>query len=129
VILENDPRIVELLRWFLERRGHRVRAAANVEEARELLRERRPDLLLSDLDLGGENARDHLPELARSGALPPTLVVSGFLDNHLARELLAIPGVAGVMPKPFEFERLERWIEEFLARGVRAAPPVDAAAP
>jgi DNA-binding response OmpR family regulator len=129
VILENDPRIVELLRWFLERRGHSVRTASTFDEARELLRARKPDLLLSDLDLGDDNARDHLPELARAGALPPTLVVSGFLDSELARELLAIPGIAGVMPKPFEFERLERWIEDFFAASACPVRANDAAAP
>lgn len=121
LIVENDARIVELLRWFLERRGHGVRAAASFAQAREQLAERRPDLLLSDVELGGENARELLPQLSREGLLPPTLVVSGYVDRGLADELLAIPGVVGVMPKPFQFERLERWIEEFLERA-RSAP-------
>ena len=128
LIVENDARIVELLRWFLERRGHRVRAAASFGEARSLLAERRPDLMLSDVELGAENARAQLPELAREGVLPPTLVVSGYLDHDLSRELLAIPGVVGVLPKPFEFERLERWIEAFLVRA-HSEPLAPAAAP
>ncbi len=129
VIVENDARIVELLRWFLERRGHSVRAAASFAQARVLLAERTPDLMLSDVELGAENAREQLPELARAGMLPPTLVVSGYLDHDLGRELLAIPGVVGVLPKPFEFARLERWIDEFLARPRPSAACVDAAAP
>jgi len=116
LIIENDARIVELLRWFLERRGHRVRTTETFAQARALLAERKPDLVLSDVELGGESARSLLPELARDGVLPPTLVVSGFVDRDLARELMSIPGVVGVMPKPFEFERLERWIEDYFRR-------------
>lgn len=125
LIVENDERIVELLRWFLERRGHRVRATGSFAAARELIAERAPDLLLSDIELGSENARECLPRLAREGVLPPTLVVSGYVDRDVADELLAIPNVVGVLPKPFEFERLERWIEEHLQR-VRAAVTVSA---
>lgn len=121
LIVENDERIVELLRWFLERRGHRVRSAPSFAAARLLLAERRPDLLLSDVELGGENARDLLPQLAREGVLPATLVVSGHIDRELADELLAVPNVLGVLPKPFEFARLERWITEHLARLRRPA--------
>ena len=129
MIVENDARIVELLRWFFERRGHRVRAASTFAQARVLLNERRPDLLLSDIELGDENAREILPELAREALLPPTLVVSGYLDHDLAAELLAIPGVAGVMPKPFEFERLERWISDFFQRSACTVPAQDPSAP
>lgn len=119
LIVENDARIVELLLWFLRRRGHEVRAAASFAEARLRIAERRPDLLLSDVELGTENARQLLPDLAREGLLPPTLVVSGFVDHDLAAELLAVPGVQAVMHKPFEFERLERWIDDFFQRPAR----------
>ena len=116
LIVENDLRIAELLRWFLERRGHRVRSTSTFTQARELVAQCKPDLMLSDIELGTENARDLLPTLARDGVLPPTLVVSGYLDADLAQELMNIPGVVGVLPKPFEFERLERWIADYLAR-------------
>jgi DNA-binding response OmpR family regulator len=121
LIVENDARIVELLQWFLRRRGHQVRAVATFAEARQRIAERRPDLLLSDVELGTENARTLLPDLARDGLLPPTLVVSGFVDHELSLELLAIPGVQAVIQKPFEFERLERWIDDFFHRAAQPA--------
>ena len=113
LVIENDARIVELLTWFLERRGHRVRAVTSFAQARQQIRERRPDLVLSDVDLGVENATKALPELAAEGLLPPTLVVSGIVDSELSASMRAIPGVIGVLAKPFEFQRLERWIEDF----------------
>jgi len=117
LVVENDARIVELMRWFLERRGYDVRSAQSIVEVREQLARRRPDLMLSDIELGRDNGREFLPQLSREGLLPPTLVVSGFLDAVLADELQAVPEVVGVLAKPFEFDRLERQIEAALDAG------------
>jgi len=107
VLLDNDARIVELVEWFLGTRGYRVRTAASFAELRARLDEGPCDLLISDLDLGAESALTELPRLAAERALPPTLVVSGFLDATNQRSVLEVPGVVGTLPKPFEFEDLE----------------------
>lgn len=127
MLVENDPRIAELMCLFLGRRGYQVRSAASLDEARRLLAERRPDLLLSDIELGAANGREFLPQLSREQLLPPTLVVSGYLDAEIAAELRHVPEVLGVLAKPFEFDRLQRRIEEALgeaaARRSAAARP------
>lgn len=121
LLLDNDARITELVAWFLEARGHRVRIANSFAEARARIEERAPDLLLSDLELGRENARTELPALARAGRLPPTLVVSGYLDAAVIDELSRLPGVVGTLAKPYELAVLERRIEEALAASAVAA--------
>jgi DNA-binding response OmpR family regulator len=115
LLIDNDPRLVELVAALLTHQGHTVRTAGSFREARERLREERPDLALSDLDLGVENGRLELPQLAREGLLPPTLVVSGFLDSELDVELSAIPGVLGTISKPFDLDRLCERIDACLA--------------
>jgi DNA-binding response OmpR family regulator len=115
LLVDNDARITELVAWFLEARGHRVRIANSFHEARLRIEERTPDLLLSDVELGRENARTELPALARAGRLPPTLVVSGYLDAAVVRELSSVPGVVGTLAKPYELAVLERRIAEALA--------------
>lgn len=106
LVIENDRRLGELLVLFLERQGHRVRRATSFAEARALLRDAPPGLLLSDLELGLEDARTILPALAAEGLLPPTLVVSGYLDTAVTSALSSVPGVVGFVPKPFEFSEL-----------------------
>ncbi len=115
LVVENDARIVELLCMFLARRGYRVRGARTLEEARAELERAPADLMLSDIDLGRSNGRDFLPLLSREGLLPPTLVVSGYLDAQLASELSGIPEIVGVLAKPFEFDSLQRRVEQALA--------------
>lgn len=111
LLVDNDPRIAELVAWFLERRGHRVRRAASYAEARERIAERAPELMLADLELGRESGREELPRLAAEGALPPTLVVSGFLDAATEDELLALHAVRGTLSKPFDVRELVERVE------------------
>ena len=114
LLVDNDPRITELTSWFLRRKGHEVRIASSYREARALLQERTPELLLADLELGEETGWEELPRLAEEGILPPTLVVSGFLDAELSADLARIPSVVGTVAKPFDIEELEREIERHL---------------
>lgn len=115
VLVDNDERIVELVAWFLRRARHTVRTAASYARVRELLSERRPDLMLADLELGGERGEEELPRLAADGLLPPTLVVSGYLDRGLEQTLRRVPGIRGTLAKPFDLTLLERSIAECLA--------------
>lgn len=115
LLLDNDQRIVELLTMFLEEAGYGVRTAASFGEARAALLERAPDLMLSDLDLGTESGRVELPRLAAEGLLPPTLVVSGYLDAQLEEELSLLDGVRGTLPKPFDLPQLLGRVEALLA--------------
>lgn len=127
LLVDNDRRIGELCAFFLEQRAHRVRLCTSYAEARERIRERAPELLLADLELGAESGRVELPRLAALGLLPPTLIVSGYLDRELERELGALPGVRGTLAKPFDLSELLRRVDEALgeppAGGQEREPP------
>ncbi|MCP3918274.1 MAG: response regulator [bacterium] len=121
LIVDNDDRIVELVAWFLRKRGYRVRTASSFEEARVLILEAAPDLMLSDVDLGAENALEEVPRLATEGLLPPTLIVSGYLDAATVETLERHGQVLGTLAKPFDFAVLEGRIVDCL-RALPAAP-------
>lgn len=128
LVVDNDARIVELVAWFLGKRGFEVRTAESFRDARELLaadrqRNVRPDLMLSDLDLGAESALEELPRLAADELLPPTLVVSGYLDADATSRLGQIDAVRGTLSKPFDFADLEERVVSCL-EGLRSEAPV-----
>ena len=129
LLLDNDSKIVELLSWFLDNQGFTVRVAASFAEARERLAERQPALLISDVDLGIESAVTELPKLSAEGILPPTLVVSGFLDETVRQALFSVPEVLDSLPKPFEFPDLEARVVACLSGGGRgeAVPALEPA--
>ncbi len=113
LIVDNDERIVELVSWFLIKRGYSVRKAENFTLARKLMREKPVDLLLSDIDLGVESALDELPKLHSEGLLPPTLVFSGYLDGPAKERLIGLGPVVGTLAKPVEFQVLESCVVDY----------------
>jgi two-component system OmpR family response regulator len=121
LLVENDPRILELMTFFLERAGHAVRTATSFADARASIRERPPDLLLSDLEMGRESGREELPRIAREEGLPPTLVVSGYVDRESAEALGRVPGVVGTLSKPFDMARLVAKVGECLSRAAETS--------
>jgi len=126
LVVDNDARIAELVAWFLEKGGHTAHVVTSYAEAREILRERSFALMLADLELGVEDGRVELPLLETEGLLPPTLVVSGYLDAEITEALSQISGIRGTVPKPFEpSELLERVDAELTA----AHAPAEETAP
>jgi DNA-binding response OmpR family regulator len=101
LVVDDDPSIRLLLELHLRAGGHHVRQVATVEEA--LLRsvERRPDLLLLDVDLAGQRG-ERLIELLDRGLGRPHRVclVSGLPEPELA--VLAAANGVGYLTKPFD---------------------------
>jgi DNA-binding response OmpR family regulator len=102
LLVDNDATIADLIAWVLVREGYTVRTAGSFAAARACLEERWPDLMLSDVDLGAESALIELPRLDAAGRLPPTLVVSGYLDEDKRGALGALRAVVGFLDKPFD---------------------------
>ena len=71
--------------------------------------------MLADLELGVEDGRVELPLLESEGLLPPTLVVSGYLDAEITEALFKVPGILGTVPKPFEPKELLERVDAALA--------------
>lgn len=128
LIVDNDARIADLVAFFLRRSGHTVRTAANFRAARVEIASARPDLMLSDLDLGDELGLVELPRLAAEGILPTTLVVSGYLDRAAQIELERVPEVVGVVAKPFDLDVLLARVNEALRVRVLRGQPVPTSA-
>lgn len=77
-----------------------VGAASNSDEARRMCRDLRPDVVLVDVELGGESGFDLADELG-SGALPEppaVILVSTYAEQDLA-EMIACSPAVGFVPK------------------------------
>jgi DNA-binding response OmpR family regulator len=121
-LVDNDARLLELYTLFLARRGHTLRSATSFQAARAEIAAQPPELLLSDLELGAERGDEELARLALAGELPPTLVVSGYLDRELEARLATLPCVVGTLAKPFDLATLEARIAAALERARARVP-------
>jgi diguanylate cyclase (GGDEF)-like protein len=113
LIVEDDHHVQQLGTVILSTAGYQVRSAATCEEARELLAEQAPDVVLLDVHLPDGLGLDVLSAMQREARLAavPVIVVTGSMEAGAVRALDA--GAHDYLPKPFE-------PEELLAR-VRAA--------
>ena len=121
LLIDNDEKIVSLVALLLRKSGHEVRTAISFVQAREELLQAVAkgevfDLALSDYEMGIERADEELPKLIQAGLMPATLVVSGYLDDVLVGQLLAIKGVVGTLKKPFDFTSLSNAVAQALVR-------------
>lgn len=121
VFLADQSRdFLELLRTELELQPDLTvtDAVLSGEEAYARLAERKPDVLVTNLLLPGLDGLSMLRRLKSEGKLPHTLVVSGFVTDHMARAL-SLLGVDDYLAKPCQMERLICRIREAAAPGGR----------
>jgi len=137
LLVEDNPTNRRVAELFLERAGCEVAVAADGAEALAVLRERRVDLVLMDMQMpvmdGLEATRRIRGEIAGGGRLP----IVGLTANALKEQVEACraAGMDDVIAKPLEREKLEAVLERYApAVGTRTGrhvirPPSERAAP
>lgn len=129
LIAEDEPTLRELLELYLETdsRIEVAGLAGSLAAAREAIREKAPDVILLDNNLGDGTALDLLQERGGNGG-PPVLILTGNADPSVGRNLLAA-GARGFMLKSHvEPGQLVRAIHIVATEGVflpHGMPPVD----
>src|SRR5467141_3198634 len=84
LIVDDDPALRLLCRVNLELEGFSVREAATVAEAEAAIAEERPDVVLLDVHLGGEQTHDLLARIRADGI--PVALVTGSVDMNDYRD-------------------------------------------
>jgi DNA-binding NtrC family response regulator len=103
VLVVDDERSLRLLcRVNLELDGHVVHEAGTLAEARKVIDEESPDVILLDLHVGSEDGLELLDEVEALDLPIRIVLLSG--TSEVSPELRS--RVAGVLGKPFELGRL-----------------------
>ena len=105
LIVENSEDYRQLLQEIVEGLGHTAEVVGRAPDAWRAV-ERLPfDLMLLDIKMPAVHG-DHLVKyMSEKEALPPTIVVSGYLTPKVMETLLQC-GVRKVLAKPFRIRRL-----------------------
>jgi DNA-binding response OmpR family regulator len=114
LVVEDEPRIAELTRDYLEHAGYSVRIAGTGEAAVQAVHRDRPDLVILDLGLPGIDGLDVTRAIRRDSALPVIMVTArdDELDKLLGLEL----GADDYMTKPFSPRELVARVRAVLRR-------------
>jgi len=123
LVVDDEPRIVQLARDYLEHAGFAVLAASDGRAALQITRSRHPDLVVLDLGLPGLDGLDVTRALRADGNLPIVMLTArdDELDKLLGLEL----GADDYLTKPFSPRELVARVRAVLRRAERAAEPAD----
>jgi DNA-binding response OmpR family regulator len=119
LIVDDEPRIVEIARDYLERAGFRVTAAANGADALSIARAKRPDLIVLDLGLPGMDGFDITRALRKQSNVPIIMLTARVdeSDKLIGLEL----GADDYVTKPFSPKELVARVRAVFRR-IDAAP-------
>ena len=121
LVIDRETFLAELVKLALEADGHACRTAAGIDEASEILRSVRIDLVTLDLEAGGDNPVVWLAEavLAHPDLHGRFLVLAGrLLEQDESARVLA--SGARVIRKPFTLHQVRETVRMMVPTGGRA---------
>ena len=114
---DDDPDILALVAFRLERAGYRVTTAADGEQALALARSERPDLCILDVMMPGLTGYDvtrALREDEATKAIPVILLTARVQEQDVARGFEV--GADDYIKKPFSPQELRARVQAILGR-------------
>lgn len=123
VICDDEPHIVEGLRYLLRAPDRQIRIARNGQEAVDLVVAHNPDLLIIDIMMPVMNGLDAVVALRQRHGCEdlPIIILTAkgqASGSGIDQSLLG----ATVMPKPFEPKRLRQFVHEILEAKLSTVP-------
>lgn len=114
LLVDDDPEIVHVARFSLEREGHDVTVAGSAAEAFEALASHDPEAVLLDVMLPDMDGRDVLERLRCERPGLPVVFLTG---KNRPEQVSALEqaGADGVIVKPFDPLALPEIFERALA--------------
>lgn len=106
-----------LIRRVLNAEGYTVHEAPDAQEALNMLKTLRPDLILMDInmpDMDGYTLTAHIRALPNLGLIPIVALTANVMRGDRERSLEA--GCDGYIQKPVDIDTLTQQIERFLKR-------------
>jgi DNA-binding NtrC family response regulator len=120
VLLVDDIDVVRFtLRKFCERGGHEVTECASVEDAEQVLLRSRPDVVVTDLWIPGQDGLTLIVSLREKHPSIPIIAITGGaprLSQATSLEEARSAGAHHVLMKPVGMETLLSYIDDVLLR-------------
>jgi diguanylate cyclase (GGDEF)-like protein len=114
LIVDDDAAIRDSMLEFIKRSGYNAQTVSSAEEAIELLKSTRVDLVITDIILPGRNGLQ-LTDLIKQNYDIDIIVMTGYSENYSYEEAIN-KGASDLVFKPFRFEelilRLKRVLKE-----------------
>ncbi len=110
LILDDESRITEKLKYHLEKRKFKVFTANTPNEGFELLEKKRPGVLILDVMLPGMNGLDILDKVKKEYPNLEIIMISGYGDMEMVIQAMR-QGASDFIRKPFQIMDIQLAIE------------------
>jgi CheY-like chemotaxis protein len=113
LVIDDEPHLVKYLTIFLQDCGYETCSAADGEEAFEVLKREKPDLVTLDLQMPNETGTRFYRNMTKDKEFKdtPVIVISGIPGRHLA-----VSKPVAVFEKPIDREALLYAIKKSIGR-------------
>jgi CheY-like chemotaxis protein len=125
LIVDDEPDVVSYLEMLLRDHGYETRSAANGQEALDLVRRERPDLVTLDVSMPEASGTRFYREIRGDAGLAgiPVVIITAVTGyggdpygyEKFIRSRKMVPPPDGFFPKPIEPEKLLQAIADLLA--------------
>lgn len=117
LLVEDEPNIIEAIRFLLSRDGWDVKTHSNGADAVDVICSAVPDLLILDMMLPGKSGMDILRELRAGEATNrlPVLMLTARGQSR-DRDMAEKAGVNRYMTKPFSNEEVMTAVRDLVAQ-------------
>ncbi len=116
LVVDDEPRIVDVVRAYLEREGHEISIAHDGDTALAIARETPPDLVVLDVMLPGRTGFDVLRTMRAEGGPGPAVILLTARDDVIDRVAGLELGADDYVTKPFEPRELVARVGAVLRR-------------
>ncbi len=116
LLVDDDPNLLNVLKYRLELQGYNVSVASNGHMAEQRAEEEQPNLVLLDVMMPGMDGVEVCSRLRHNHKLPTDLkivMLSAILDQRTIDAAYAA-GAIGFINKPFNFNKLIEQVATFL---------------
>ncbi|HET6319111.1 MAG TPA: response regulator transcription factor, partial [Chloroflexota bacterium] len=119
LVVDDEPHLVRAVRMYLELQGYTVFGAHSAQEALDVAREKRPDLVILDVMMPGLDGFETLNELRRVSNIPVIMLTARGDEDQKVRGLGL--GADDYVTKPFSQRELLARVQAVLRRAEQPA--------
>ncbi|MBT9536868.1 MAG: sigma-54-dependent Fis family transcriptional regulator, partial [Nitrospirae bacterium] len=101
LVVDDEPLQRDILKTILEDCGYEIRTASSGEDAVKISREFNPDIILTDLKLGGMNGVELLGEVRKDEIVPAVIIMTAYGTVSSAVEAMK-KGAFDYLTKPLD---------------------------
>lgn len=110
LIIDDELSILEILKWMLEDKGHKIQTTNNIVEGLEIIQASKLDLVISDIQMAQGSGIELLDRCKEQGIDIPIILMSGFFN--LPKSEIIEKGARDILTKPVDFDKLDEVIAQ-----------------